>query len=582
MNKSVYKATRIDGKAPKNKHVQALISECYKGEHAIDDILGSLARRTSEHSWVSVFKALIVVHTLMREVPNNSVMECVARHPRLLDVSGFREKERAFMMGADQTKNLQDYAAYLEEKVMVYKDLKYDFVKKTTSSETGRLRRLTVSDGLLNNVTILQRQIAALLKCKFYIDQVDNEITMEALRLLVREILRLFQAVNEGVINILEHYFEMSRADAKKSLEIYKTFSKQTEGVVDYLNMAKKLQGSLMISIPNLKHAPVSLSTALEEYLNSSNTDSAPKPTPDTKSVATRTNTSGTTATKASNPWNASSSTTKNTSADISSGTTKKPFDAIDFFASIENEQTTIVGSPYDPNTMMQSQYTGMQAPGMIPQMQTGVGGYNPFTSQQSSMFGQSTGQPNPMLPQFTGMQSNPFQTGNMNTGLQPQMTGMQPQLQPQMTGFTPSFQSAMATGSFNYNPTSSISTSSAGQNVNQDNSPFGMQSRPRSNTLPHTPSYNPFSMLQPTTQTPPTISGSNPFSLWSLQQSNGAQLLNQTNPASSNPPHAYQQLGSDGLQSPVYPPPMQSSMSTGTSSNPFAQQRQASFGFSN
>ena len=128
----------------------------------------------------------------MREVPNNSVMESVARNPNVLDVSGFREKEKAFLTGkfqsdiassgkiidwnwcsgADQAKNLQDYSAYLQEKLLVFEELKYDYVKKTSSNETGRLRRLTVSDGLLNHVTVLQRQIKALLKCKVWLQNV--------------------------------------------------------------------------------------------------------------------------------------------------------------------------------------------------------------------------------------------------------------------------------------------------------------------------------------------------------------------------------------------------------------------------
>ena len=93
------------------------------------------------------------------------------------------------------------------------------------------MRKLALSDNLLRETTTLQRQISTLLNCKagilhvlgfllgsyntgtkernrlcasqFYLDEVDNEITLEAFRLLVKELLRLFQVVNEGVINIL-------------------------------------------------------------------------------------------------------------------------------------------------------------------------------------------------------------------------------------------------------------------------------------------------------------------------------------------------------------------------------------------
>ena len=123
--------------------------------------------------------------------------------------------------------------------------------------------------------------------------------------MLVKDLLILFQACNEGVINVLgkdngistlqalishfiEHYFEMSKIDAKEALAIYRHFCKQTERVVEYLGVAKKLQNLLNVPIPNLRHvrnfpcklnfvtktilqAPVSLAGSLEEYLNDPN-----------------------------------------------------------------------------------------------------------------------------------------------------------------------------------------------------------------------------------------------------------------------------------------------------------------------
>lgn len=95
--------------------------------------------------------------------------------------------------------------------------------------------------------------------------------------MLVKDLLILFQAGNEGVINVLgvpptrflhihqltaipEHYFEMSHVDAEQALAIYRYFCKQTEKVVEYLGVAKKLQNLLNVPIPNLKHvSPASL-----------------------------------------------------------------------------------------------------------------------------------------------------------------------------------------------------------------------------------------------------------------------------------------------------------------------------------
>lgn len=107
---------------------------------------------------------------------------------------------------------------------------------------------------------------------QFYLDNLEEELNVLALRMLVKDLLVLFQAVNEGIINLLgpsptnlqvmplteptptEHYFEMSHVDASEALASYRRFCRQTEGVVEYLSIARKLQNLLNVSIPNLKH----------------------------------------------------------------------------------------------------------------------------------------------------------------------------------------------------------------------------------------------------------------------------------------------------------------------------------------
>ena len=60
----------------------------------------------------------------------------------------------------------------------------------------------------------------------------------------------------------------MSKVDAQRALNIYKTFSKQTSEVVEYLSVARQYEHATRLEIPKLKHAPTSLTSSLEEYLN--------------------------------------------------------------------------------------------------------------------------------------------------------------------------------------------------------------------------------------------------------------------------------------------------------------------------
>lgn len=88
-------------------------------------------------------------------------------------------------------------------------------------------------------------------------DDVDNNISLYAFRLLVEDLLVLFQVLNEAIVNILEHYFAMKKSDARTSLEIYKRFARQTEETISFLDRARRLQHELSISIPSVKHVTI-------------------------------------------------------------------------------------------------------------------------------------------------------------------------------------------------------------------------------------------------------------------------------------------------------------------------------------
>ena len=79
----------------------------------------------------------------------------------------------------------------------------------------------------------------------------------------------LLMKVAELLVNVCcsEHYFEMSKYDAERALAIYKTFTKQTNLVVEFLSTARKYENATRLEIPKLKHAPTSLTSSLEEYL---------------------------------------------------------------------------------------------------------------------------------------------------------------------------------------------------------------------------------------------------------------------------------------------------------------------------
>src|SRR4030081_968982 len=59
----------------------------------------------------------------------------------------------------------------------------------------------------------------------------------------------------------------MSKSDAERAMEIYRTFSRQTDFVLGYLSTARTYEHQTRVEVPKLKHAPVNLGKQLEDYL---------------------------------------------------------------------------------------------------------------------------------------------------------------------------------------------------------------------------------------------------------------------------------------------------------------------------
>ncbi|CAG8659449.1 7373_t:CDS:2, partial [Dentiscutata heterogama] len=471
MEKAVRKATKPKRAAPKAKYLKVLI-EATSDESALGSALKHLNHRLKEHSWTVVFKSLIVIHVLMRQGVNARVLNYLVRDPTILNVSSFKDKSGT--QGSEQTKNIHTYAAYIEEKVAVYRDLKVDFVREKLDNGEGRLRKLSVEKGLLREVEILQRQIAALLNCKFFIDEVDNEVTLTAFRLLVEDLLTLFQAINEGVINVLEHYIEMSRINAKTSLQIYKKYVQQTEKVVDFLSIAKRMQAALRMSVPNLKHAPTSLTATLEDYVNDPDFEENRRQYNENKGSKQVKQTVDNKTSSNSTPKNTVKSVDPSVLSIVTNvtKTSSKEKEFIDFFSSIEQEQTLIFGplQTYSPtNTLSRSvtnPFIGIQNQHITefssqPQIvQSPVTSHdtNPFrftiigqdvsTNRSSTMFGQDMSSNRASI--LPSVQQNPFQSSipissysnpftSMNTIQSPQLSQqLSPQLSPQSMQITP------------------------------------------------------------------------------------------------------------------------------------------------
>lgn len=273
-----------------------------------------------------------------------------------------------------------------------------------------------------------------------------------------------------------EHYFEMSRPDAERALQIYKTFGRQTEQVVQYLSIARQYEMATRLEVPKLKHAPTTLTASLEEYLNDPDFEinrrqylAQQEAKKNGKPASSR---------PSANPFDKSTTkaTVPSSAPQVAQSQPKGPApDLIDFFESIEQNQQPMA----QLNNSQQSYQTGMpQAQPYQPVQMPQQTGYNPFFQQQTAFPTQNPPQAPTLQTDFTGAgfggygpqpQQRPLPQGfQYQSSLSPipqngvadfqsqALAAQQMAIQPQHTSTNPFRQSMAPTGTSQLSPVSS------------------------------------------------------------------------------------------------------------------------------
>ncbi|XP_077402609.1 phosphatidylinositol-binding clathrin assembly protein-like [Vanacampus margaritifer] len=263
ISKAVCKATTHEVSGPKKKHLDYLIHCTNELNVSIPHLADTLLERTASNSWIVVFKALIATHHLMM-YGNERLMQYVASRNTLFNLNNFLDK--AALQGYNMSTFIRRYSRYLNEKAMSFRLAAVDFTKMKRGAD-GVMRTMN-TDKLIKMLPIIQNQLDALLDFQPNSNELSNGVINTAFMLLFKDSIRLFAAYNEGVISMLEKYFDMKKNQCKEALELYKIFLNRMTKLSEFLKVAEQV-GIDQGDSPDLKQAPSSLLEALEQHLAS-------------------------------------------------------------------------------------------------------------------------------------------------------------------------------------------------------------------------------------------------------------------------------------------------------------------------
>ncbi|KAM5566833.1 hypothetical protein ABKV19_015112 [Rosa sericea] len=273
---AIVKATNHVECPPKERHLRKILfaTSAIRPRADVAYCIHALSRRLSKtHNWTVALKTLIVIHRTLREGDPTFREELVnfSQRGRILQLSNF--KDDSSPIAWDCSAWVRTYALFLEERLECFRVLKYDIEaerlpRPAQAQEKGysRTRELD-SEELLDHLPALQQLLYRLIGCRPEGAAVMNYVIQYALALVLKESFKIYCAVNDGIINLIDKFFEMPRHEAVKALEVYKRAGQQAAGLSDFYEICKGLELARNFQFPVLREPPQSFLTTMEEYI---------------------------------------------------------------------------------------------------------------------------------------------------------------------------------------------------------------------------------------------------------------------------------------------------------------------------
>uniref|UniRef100_A0ACD5ZBN3 Uncharacterized protein n=1 Tax=Avena sativa TaxID=4498 RepID=A0ACD5ZBN3_AVESA len=277
---AVVKATSHVERPPKDRHLAKIVGARSPADVAY--CVHALCRRLANTSnWVVALKALVVIHRALRDGNRGAFAEELLGHGRrrgqALQMSSF--KDDSGRLAWDCSAWVRTYALFLEERLECLIVLRYDVeaerlrpppppAASERSPPKGQSRTRSLGkDDLLEQLPALQQLLFRLVGCQPEGAAFGNYLIQHALALVMKESFKIYCALNDGIINLVDVFFDMNKLDAIKAQDIYRRTGSLAQSLSEFYAVCRGLELTRNFQFPVLREPPPSFLVTMEEYI---------------------------------------------------------------------------------------------------------------------------------------------------------------------------------------------------------------------------------------------------------------------------------------------------------------------------